>query len=219
MTNLVVRINYIDPDIAYGATGAGYINMDLTNDYLIWTSGSDVVEDLMTHEPTVDELNEASTIIDDSVAVTVPMCLLMDYSHNVGGSYYTHEVLGMGDNKQYVFDFSFDGATATEPLLEAWDDATHITVNAHVLGNGTPANSMVKAIATTYALPGALWAGIPIAGSSNKLELNDGNGALDPLATGETSHEIYANIKIVIPANYPNPAVEEFVLSVRYTWN
>lgn len=219
MTNLTVRVNYIDPDIAYGDTGAGYIAMDLTNDYLIWTSGSDVVDDLMTHEPTADELNEASTIIDESVPVTIPMCLLMDYSHNVGGSYYTHEAVGMGENKQYVFDFSFDGATATEPQLEAWDDDTHTTASAHVLGNGTPANSMVKAVATTYALPGASWAGTPIAGNSNVLELNAGGGALDPLATGEISHELYANIKIVIPASYPTPAVEQFVLTVRYTWN
>lgn len=218
-TDLTVRVNYVDPDVAYGATGAGYITMDLNNDYLIWTSGSDEVTDLMTAEPTTEQLNEASTIIDELSAVTVPLCLLMDYSHNVGGSYYTHEVVGMGDNKQYVFDFSFNGATATEPRLEAWDDSSHTTVNAHVLGNGTPASSMVKAVATTYALPGAGWAGTPIAGVSNVLLLNAGNGALPVLGTGETSHELYANIKIVIPADYATPAVEAFVLTVRYTWN
>jgi hypothetical protein len=217
MTNLVMRVNYVDADLAYGDTGAGYIVMDLTNDYLIWTAGSDVVEDLMTHEPTASELNEASTIIDD-IDTMIPLCLLMDYSHNVGGLYYTHEVKGMGENKQYVFNFSFDGDTATEPRLEAWDDSTHTSIDAHVLGNGTPANSMLKAKATAYALPGAGWAVTPIAGVANYVLLNAGMGAIE-LGTGETSKELYANIKIVIPASYPTPAVETFVLTCRFTWN
>jgi len=219
MTNLTVRTNYVDADLAYGETGAGYITLDLDNDYLIWTKGSDIVKDLMTTEPTDGELNEASTIIDESSDTQVPLCLLLDYSHDVGGAYYTHEVLGMGDNKRYVFNFSFDGATATEPQLEAWDDSNHNTTDANVLGDGTPANSFVKAIATTNSLPGASWAGIPIAGADEYLEMNDGNGALAELATGETSHELYANIQIVIPTAYGTPAVEAFVLTVRYTWN
>lgn len=219
MTNLIVRTNYVDADIAYGDSGAGYIDMNLTNDYLIWSAGNDTVKDLMTAEPSAKELNEASTIIDDISDVDVALCLLMDYSHDVGGSYYTHEVKGMGDNKQYVFDFSFDGATASEPQLEAWDDTNHNTSDTHILGAGTPANSMLKAIATTSSLPGASWAGSPIAGASNVLLLNEGNGALDELATGETSHELYANIKITIPAGYATPSVESYILSVRFTWN
>lgn len=218
MTNLTVRINFIDADLAYGDTGAGYIDLDLDNDYLIWTAGSDDVQDLMTHEPTSAELNEASTIIED-IDTMVPLCLLMDYSHNVGGSYYTHEVVGMGENKQYVFNFSFDGATATEPRLEAWDDDTHTSINAHVLGNSTPNNSMIKAKCTTHALPGAGWSGSPIAGTVNYVLLNATLGALPSLATGETSHELYANIKVVIPASYTTPAVETWVLTVRFTWN
>jgi len=219
--NLTVRANYVDADIAYGDTGAGYIELDLDHDYLIWTEGNDTVKDLMTHEPTADELNEASTLIDESSDVEVNLCLLMDYSHDVGGAYYTHKVVGMGENKAYVFNFSFDGATASEPQLEAWDDDGHDSYDNHVLGNGTPANSMVKAVCTTNATPGTGWAGTPLAGSgaSNILKLNDGNGALDVLGTGETSHELYANIKIVIPADYSTPAVESFVLACRYTWN
>lgn len=219
MTNLNVRTNYVDADIAYGETGAGYIDMDLTNDYIIWTKGDDTVKDLMTAEPTTKELNNASTIIDASSDVDVALCLLMDYSHNVGGAYYTHEVVGMGENKQFVFVFSFDDATASEPQLEAWDDSNHNTTDTHVLGDGTPADSMLKAIATSTSLPGASWAGSPIAGADNVLLLNEGLGALDDLATGETSHELYANIKITIPAGYETPEVVSFVLSTRYTWN
>jgi len=220
-TNLTVRLNYIDADIEYGASGAGYIDMDLINDYLIWTQGSAIVNDLMTHEPIEAELNEASTIIDENDDKLVPLCLLMDYSHDVGGAYYTHKVEGMGENKRYVFCFSFDGATANEPQLEAWDDSDHNSYAKHVLGNDTPANSMVKAICTTLGLPGADWVGTALAGSSavRVVKLNNGNGALDSLPSGETSQELYANIKIVIPQAYDTPAIEPFVLTVRYTWN
>jgi hypothetical protein len=127
----------------------------------------------------------------------------------------------MGENKRYVFCFSFDGATANEPQLEAWDNSDHDTIDKHVLGFGTPANSMVKAICTTLALPDASWVGTAIAGDgvTRVVKLNAGNGALDVLETGETSQELYANIKIEIPMAYAIPAVESFILTVRYTWN
>jgi hypothetical protein len=220
-TNLTVRVNYVDPDVSYETTPADYIALDLSNDYLIWTEGDAVVKDLMTHEPTSSELNTAATKIDPDNPKTVDKCLLMDYSHDVGGSYYTHLVEGMGDNKRYVFAFSFDGATASEPQLECWDDSDHDSTDYHVLGNGTPANSMVKGVCTTSSLPGASWAGTPLAGSgaANILKLNDGNGALGDLPSGETSQELYANLKIVIPGGYATPAVEPFIFTVRYTWS
>lgn len=220
-TNLTVRANYVDADLAVGDSGAGYIDLDLTNDYIIWTEGSDDVKDLMTHEPTELELNEASVIIDEDADKEVPLCLLMDYSHDVGGSYYTHEVKGIGENKRYVFAFSFDGATANEPQLEAWDDSDHDSTDKHVLGNGTPADSMIKGICTTDSAPGAGWAGTALAGdgSSRVLKLNAGNGALGAVPSGETHNNLYANLKIVIPQDYATPAIESFVLTVRYTWN
>lgn len=210
-TALTVRINYVDPDVNYVTTPADYIALDLDNDYLIWTAGDTVVKDLMTHEPTANELNAAASIIDEIDPVTVALCLLMDYSHNVGGAYYTHKVMGMGENKRYVYCFDFDDDTATEPRLEAWDDDTHTTYNKHVLGVGTPANSFVKAICTTSTSPGAGWDGTALAGS-NIVLLNDDNGALSGAG------QLYANIKIVIPADYVTPAAETFVLTVRYTW-
>jgi hypothetical protein len=208
-TALSVRINYVDGDVSYTTTPAYFISMDLTNDYLIW---SKTLADLMTHEPTADELNAAAEIIDPLLAVTVAKCLLMDYSHNVGGSYYTHLVKGMGENKRYAYCFSFDGATATEPQLEAWDTSSHSTSAKHVLGAGTPANSMMKGVCTTVALPGAGWVGTALAGASNVLLLNAGNGAL--VGAGN----LYANLKIVIPGAYSTPAAETFVLTCRFTW-
>lgn len=215
---LKVLINYVDADVNYETTPADYIEMDLTNDYLIWSQGDATVKDLMTHEPTPAELNAAATKIDPDNPKVVAKCLLMDYSHDVGGAYYTHLVKGMSENKRYVFAFSFDGATASEPLLEAWDDSNHNTTAKHVLGNGTPASSFVKAVCTTASLPGASWVGAAIAGA-NKLQLNNGNGALGDLPSGETSQELYSNLRIEIPSSYSTPTVENFVLTCRYTWS
>ena len=216
--NLTVLTNYVDADVSYGTTPADYIAMDLVNDYLIWTEGDATVKDLMLAEPTPTELNTAATKIDPDNPKTVAKCLLMDYSFDVGGAYYTHLVIGMSENKRYVFGFSFDGATASEPQLEAWDDSNHNTTDKHVLGNGTPASSFVKAVCTTASLPGVNWTGNALAGA-NILQLNNGNGALAALASGETSQELYANIKIVIPQAYATPAVENFLLTCRYTWS
>lgn len=217
-TDLTVLVNYVDSAVSYETTPADYIAMDLDNDYLIWTEGDATVKDLMTHEPIASELNTAATRIDPDDPKEVAKCLLMDYSHDVGGAYYTHLVKGMNENKRYVFAFSFDGATASEPQLEAWDDSDHDSANNHVLGNGTPASSFIKGVCTTSSLPGASWAGSAIAGASNVLQLNDGNGALSALASGETSQELYCNLKIRIPAAYATPASETFILTIRYTW-
>jgi len=208
-TSMDFLINYVNADHSKATNPTDYIELDLVHDYLIW---SKTLADLMTHEPTADELNAAAEIIDPSIAVTVAKCLLMDYSHDRGGSYYTHLVKGMAENKKYVYCFAFDAATATEPQLEAWDTSAHTTYAKHVLGNGTPANSMVKAVCTTTTLPGAGWAGTAIAGGSNVVLLNNGSGALGGAA------DLYCNLKIVIPAGYSTPAAETFILCVRYTW-
>jgi hypothetical protein len=211
-TALTVRCNYVDGDVAYGTTPADYIAMVLAQDYLIWTKGDSTVKDLMTAEPTAAQLNAAAELIDPLLAVTVTKCLLMDYSHDVGGAYYTHLVKGMGENKRYVFAFDFDAATATEPQLEAWDTSAHATAVLNVLGAGTALDSMVKGVCTTTSLPGVSWAGAPLAGASDVLLLNAGSGAI-ALAT-----VLYSNIKIVIPAAYVTPAAEAFVLTCRYTY-
>ena len=212
-TALQVRVNYVDPTHTYSGHNSDYITMDLTNDYLIW---SKLLADLMTHEPTPDELNAAAEIIDPSLPVTVAKCLLMDYSHSVGGSIYTHKIIKDNlidlDILRYVFCFSFDGATATEPQLEAWDTSAHSTYAKHVLGAGVPANSMMKGVCTTTTLPGAGWAGTALAGASNVLLLNFGGGALGGAA------DLYANLKAVLPAAYSTPAAETFVLTCRYTY-
>ena len=215
MTNLDIMVNYVDADVNYETTPADYITMDLDNDYLICTEGDATVKDLMLAKPTSDQLNAAATLIDPDAIKTVALCLLMDDSGF--GGYYTREVKGMSENKRYVFGFSFDEATASEPVLEAWDDSDHDSTDNNVLGAGTPASSMVKAVCTTNALPGASWVGTAIAGA-NTLQLNAGNGAISDPGSGLTT-ELYANIKITIPAAYATPAVETFVLTCRYTYS
>jgi hypothetical protein len=221
MTSLIIRANLVDALQDYDTAPADYINLDLDNDYLIW---SEDLEDNLDHEPTPSELNEHGVIIDDDADKKVPECLVMDYSHNFGGAYYTHLVNGMGIGRRFVFAFSFDGATAKEPQLEAWDDDTHTTVTKRVLGGDgvggeSPEDSMVKAIATTFTLPDSNWVGTAIAGSGagRFIYLNEENGAVEP-ASAETYVTLYCNIKIVIPMAYATPAVESFVLTVRYTW-
>ena len=215
MTNLDIMVNYVDADVNYETTPADYITMDLDNDYLIWTEGDATVKDLMLAKPTSDQLNAAATLIDPDAIKTVNLCLLMDDS-GLGG-YYTREVKGMSENKRYVFGFSFDGATASEPVLEAWDDSNHDSTDNNVLGAGTPASSMLKAVCTTNALPGSSWVGTAIAGA-NTLQLNAGNGAISDPGSGLTT-ELYANIKITVPAAFSSPAVETFVLTARFTYS
>ena len=211
-TNLLFYVNEVDAAVSKASNAGDYSLVDLTNDYLIW-SGS--LADHMTHAPISTELNATASVIDAVNPVTVARCLHFDYS--APGGYYTHLIQGMGQNARYVFCFSFDGATATEPQLEAWDDATHTTANVNVLGLGIAANSFVKAVCTTSTLPGTNWAGASIAGASNVLLLNAGGGALSTPGSG-LSNDLYANIKIVIPANYSSPAAETFIFTVRYSY-
>lgn len=215
--DLTVRVNLVNADVSYETTPADYIALNLTDDYLIWTEGDAVVKDRMIAEPEPAQLNTAATKIDPDVTKTVDKCLVMQLNHDWEGAYYTYLVKGMGENKRYVFAFSFNGATASEPQLEAWDNSDHDSTDKHVLGNGTINNSFIKAVCTSASLPGAVW-NEPLAGA-NVLALNPGVGALPELGSGETSQELYANVKIVIPAAYATPAVENFVLTCRYTWS
>lgn len=225
-TAMSVVLNITDADETYQDHPEYYATMNLSLDGLIWTAGDTVVKDKMTSVPTESELNTAAAVISTTADYTVPLCLFYDYSGDIGGSYYTHEVIGMSLNKRYVFGFSFDGETATEPQLEAWDDSGRDSILKYVLGGSDlsplehPEDSMVKAVCTTAALPGASWVGTPIAGSgvTRILKLNNGFGALDVLGSGITSQELYANIKIVIPQNFSYPAVETFLLTVRYSY-
>ena len=215
-TNLTIKVNDtsdtgLNQDFA--TVPGNYVDVDLTLDTLIWTAGSTTVADGQP-SPSIEALNDASAVIRASFDTEISKCFLDDYSTGL-----LDEILGAGSSDdRYVFCFSFDGETATEPTLEAWDDSDHDSTDLHVLGAGTPADTWVRAIRTTDVTPGASWSGLPISGVTYKLNLNGGGGALPPLASGETSQEEYANIKITIPSAYSTPGAEGPVLTCRYSW-
>lgn len=120
-----------------------------------------------------------------------------------------------GDN-QYVFCIYFDGATASAPYLEMWDDSNHNTITDSFLGAGTPANSSVKGIVTTEGSPGsANWVGhanqVNMAGSTNRLDLNTGS------VIGSAGKNVYWNQCIRILSTQ-SPAAETPVTAVRFTY-
>lgn len=210
-TNLTVHLNTTAVDADRVAQPGNYVQMDLANDKLIWSAGSAAVID-GGDTPTNSELNDAATII--LVTDTeIDKLFLLDFS-DVGVELKEIDLAGSTDT-QFVVNLSLDGATATEPTLEGYDDNTHTTANAAVLGLGTPADSMIKAVLTTGGSPGAAWTGTTIAGSlaPNILELNGGGGAFGAAA------EVYVNLQVLIPGGFPNPFVEAPVLTIRYTFS
>lgn len=209
-TNLTVHANITAVDSDRIAQPGNYVQMDLANDKLIWSAGSAAIID-GADTPTNIELDDAATII-QVTDVEIDKLFLLDFS-DVGVELKEIDLAGSDDN-QFVINFSFDGPTTTEPTLEGFDDNTHTSANLLVLGNGTPANSMIRAIVTTAGLPGAAWVGTPIAGASapNVLELNGGGGALGGAA------ELYVNIKVLIPGNFPSPFSETPNLTIRFTF-
>jgi len=208
-TTMNFLVNHENAALPYFGNEPKYKLVDLTDDFLLWTTGDTVVKEHMTSPPEPGELNAAATLIPDTGYVTVPICFYEDYDANPC----LHTVIGMGIDGRYVFCFNFIGATATIPRLEAWDTSAHLTANLNVLGLGTATNSFVKAIKTTDATPGAGWvaagSGTAIAGAANYLNLDTA-----PLAGNK---DLYCNIAIRIPYT-ATPSAELFCLTIRYTY-
>lgn len=210
-TNLNVHLNTTVTDTTRLANPGNWVEMDLVNDKLIFSSGSAAVID-GADTPNNTELNEAATII-QLTDTEIDKLFLLDFSDT--GQELKELPLAGSTDTQYVINLEFDGPTASEPTFESYDDNSHTTANLNVLGAGTPANSMIKAVLTTGGSPGAAWTGTTIAGSlaPNILELNGGGGALG----GAT--DVYVNIQIVIPASFATPFTETPILTVRYTFS
>ena len=118
-----------------------------------------------------------------------------------------------GGDTRYVFAIYFDGATAGIPYLEAWNDNTHAASDHDFLGSGTPANSSIKAITTTNAVPGsATWAGTGLAGTSSRISLD--TAAL----TG--AKNLYFNIKQLVTNGTHSPGSStDLVLTLIYLYS
>jgi hypothetical protein len=212
MTNLDLYMNYTGYDVARDSVPSGeeyYIELE-SIDYLIFTAGSDDVqegEDL----PSTEELNRAGTLLSDVDPTVVAHYLLADVSEDL----LREAHLAGRANNRYVFCAAFDGATASEPVLEAWDDENRDSYESICLGAGVPASSWYKAVCTTNASPGLNWTGTPLAGdgSSNVVLLNGGAGALSG------AKDLYFNFHEYIPAGISTPGVDNPVLAISYTTN
>jgi hypothetical protein len=209
MTALTLRVNKTTVDSSYVAAPANFETVE-TGDVLIFSAGSSVVIDGAAI-PNQTELNKAATLLDPLVATVVAHYFLADLSVNL-----LKEVHLAGNaDKRYAFCASFDGATASEPQLEAWDDDNFATYVLGCLGSGTPNSSWYKAVCTTLASPGATWLGTPLAGSgaANSVLLNNGNGALSGAG------DLYFNLHVKIPAAYSTPGQYLPVLLITFTTN
>lgn len=158
-----------------------------SGDFIVWRDGQQNGGDLLSGA-------SYPAVIPDSGSIEVAKMFLMN---NTSGEYDHIQLAGTteggfsgGDNR-YVCAAWFSGETASAPYLEAYDDGTHETWESLPLGDGTPANSSFKAIATTNGDPGSdTWAGTPLAGEDSRIALD--TGALS------TSKYLYWNMKQIL---------------------
>lgn len=118
---------------------------------------------------------------------------------------------GGGGNYRYVYGAYIDGTTNSVPILQAWDSIDLDSYDLDVLGNGTPDNSMLRAIATTNNAPGNLWLGTPLAGdgASNSIALDSG-----PITH---SKMVYWNMRLVVPST-ATPFAETPIICIYVTY-
>jgi hypothetical protein len=182
-------VNVSSTDSSYVVAPSNFIEIE-PDDYFIFSLGSADVADGKPI-PSTEQLNAAASIIPDSGIEYISKVFLADVSENL-----LREIHLLGQNKRYVFCVSFDAPTATEPVLELWDNGDYDTYNFQMLGEGTPANSLIRGIMTNLGLPGEDWIGKHLAGGADdyRLLLNDGSGRLLVAA------DLYFNLKAeVIP--------------------
>jgi hypothetical protein len=206
MTNLDIQINNTSDDQPVGSSGINWVSVSVGNDFLIFTTSPSLAGASI---PSSFTLSSGGVFLNGSQQI-----FPFYYLAHPGGSPQTYAIPLMGNqNTRYVMAFVFDGATTSEPVLEAWDNSGLTTTNAVTLGAGTPANSWMHGITTTAGLPGSNWTGSTLAGSSNGhfLWLNNQNGAL----TG--AGVLYCNLQVIVPASQTQGGAETPVLVCKYT--
>jgi hypothetical protein len=206
MTNLDIYVNTSTSDNSLLTSGVNFTEIDVDNDKIIFTGGSDSVADGQP-SPSNTQLNQAGILLTGS-EIVISKYFLNDFSANE-----LKQIHNMGEaNKRYVFCFDFDGSTASEPVLELWDDTDMDSIALACLGAGTPSSSWVRGITTTNSLPGDGWTGSRLAGSSNGyfLWLNDEGG---PLTVAET---LYCQMKMIIPASQVDAGANAPIIAIKY---
>lgn len=191
-----------------GGSSSNWVVLDLTNDKLMFLDTQQTDGDSRTG-------TKYPAIIPSSSSIEVPKTFIDDYS---AGIFNQVPLAGTtaggqsGGDKRYVFAIYFDGATAGIPTLEAWNTSDHAAADNAFLGGGTPANSTLRAIATTNAAPGsATWAGTPLSGTDSRISLD--TAAL----TG--AKNLYFNIHQDIPSTFTAQTNTSIVLALRYLYS
>lgn len=207
--SLEIYFNTGSSDVEVGTFGSDWTLVDETSDELIFTAGSAIVADGEAI-PSEAQLSSAGLrLLTPRVEQTIDTYLLADNDANE-----LKEIHNMGaGNYRYVMGFSFDAATASEPVLEIWDDSDLDTIDLVCLGAGTASSSWFRGITTTDALPGAGWTGSRLAGSGdgNFLWLNNENGALSG------ADVLYSQLRIVVPSTQTASAALNPVIVIKYT--
>lgn len=209
MANLDIWVNVSNTDSVLVTSGVNWILFSSGNDKIVFTAGSDEVAD-GEDAPTQQELISAG------VRLTGSEIILDDYLFLDASANELFDIPLMGNlDKQYVLAFDFDDATASEPVLEVWDDINFLTATNTMLGGGSASQSFIRGITTTFNSPGTDWTGNRLAGSgaNNFLYLNDQNGAL----TGASI--LYCNLKVVVPASQTTGFSANPVFVVKYLSN
>lgn len=206
---LTIYANTGTQDTELGSSGVDFTEISPSNDELIFSSGSDVVKD---GEP----IPSQAQLISAGVVLTGAEQIVSKYFLQDNSSAILREIFNMGNqNKRYVLAFDFDAITASEPILELWDNTDMDTIDDVTLGEGTASLSWWRGITTTAGLPGTDWVGNRLAGSGSGyfLYLNNEAGAL---ASPKT---LYCQLKIVVPAIANAGGSANPILVVKWTSN
>ena len=204
-----IYLNCDTVDSPLGTSGIDWNPLDPDVDFLILlTNGSISVADGQPI-PSTTLLNQAGLVL-TGAEQTCSKYFLADDSANLLKQIHN---MGAGD-KQHVLAFDFtESETASEPVLEAWDNVSMDSVDDVVLGEGTPSASWIRGITTTVNPSGVSWSGSRLAGDTagNFLNLNDGLGALTAPTT------LYCQLKVVVPSTEVDGGAEQPLLVCKYT--
>lgn len=206
---LSVYLNTGTQDTELGTSGVEFTEFSEGNDKLIFSAGSNVVAD-------GEGIPSQSDLIQAGVELSGAEQIVSKYFLEDISAVELKEIDNMGNqDKRYVMAFDFDATTASEPVLELWDDSDLDSITDTTLGAGVASSSWWRGVVTTDGTPGNNWTGTRLAGSGSGyyLQLNDGNGALSGADT------LYCNLKIVIPASATSGGSASPVFVVKWTSN
>lgn len=191
--SLQVYINTDTQDLPLNTSAVDWIEFVEGSDQIIFTAGNSTVAD-------GESVPSQAELTGSGVELTGSQIVVDTYLMQDTGSNLLRSINGMGNlDKRYVLAFSFSSETASEPVLEVWDDDNMNSATGTMLGGGTPSQSFIRGVTTTDASPGTDWitgaTRMAGGGDGNFLFLNNQAGAL------ASAKILYANLAVVIPSS------------------